>query len=294
MAAVPLAVVGHGKDFAALSRDAALSWVGERLVPTPFGSAVVHDGNYRGVPFVFGPRYAASPDSGQRVSPQALMFALATCGISRVLSLNGVGALTDDVSVNDFVIVDDFVDLAFHAGASYFDRAPGPICVRLNPAFCPELREALSCSTVPGGVRLRSGGTYVSIRGPRYETAAEAQLLMKLEGDVVGMRVSTEAALCRELEICYASLCFVLDRPEGSFPTPDSTSIEALKVGFDQELVNSTITTVVTQMIDRAKTLPRKCQCTNALSDARRRGLISGRAVNAIRALFTSTDRTAR
>lgn len=55
------------------------------------------------------------------------------------------------------------------------------------------------------------GGVYASAQGPRLESAAEIDRLERDGCDIVGMTGMPEAALARELGLCYASLAFVVN-----------------------------------------------------------------------------------
>ena len=56
--------------------------------------------------------------------------------------------------------------------------------------------------------------------GPRLETAAEIKRLRKDGCAVVGMTVMPEAALARERNIPYASLCVVVNKGAGINDAP--------------------------------------------------------------------------
>ena len=51
--------------------------------------------------------------------------------------------------------------------------------------------------------------------GPRLETPAEICKFRTLGGDLVGMTLVPEVFLARELELCYAALCYVVNFAEG-------------------------------------------------------------------------------
>src|SRR5205814_311549 len=59
--------------------------------------------------------------------------------------------------------------------------------------------------------RLHRGGTYVCMEGPQFSSRAESQLHRSWGADVIGMTAATEAKLCREAEVCFASLALVTD-----------------------------------------------------------------------------------
>ncbi|MFP4132163.1 MAG: S-methyl-5'-thioadenosine phosphorylase, partial [Thiohalospira sp.] len=58
-------------------------------------------------------------------------------------------------------------------------------------------------------------GTYAATQGPRLESRAEVEALERDGCHLVGMTGMPEAALARELELCYASCCVVANRAAG-------------------------------------------------------------------------------
>jgi 5'-methylthioadenosine phosphorylase len=50
---------------------------------------------------------------------------------------------------------------------------------------------------------------YVCVEGPRHETPAESRKYATLGGDVLGQALAPEVFLAKELQMCYASLCYV-------------------------------------------------------------------------------------
>jgi 5'-methylthioadenosine phosphorylase len=53
------------------------------------------------------------------------------------------------------------------------------------------------------------------IDGTELETPAEIEMFRDLGGDLIGMTGASEAILPRELEICYATVCFVANMVSG-------------------------------------------------------------------------------
>src|SRR4029079_9706807 len=66
-------------------------------------------------------------------------------------------------------------------------------------------------AAMPPGKRIHRGGTYVCMEGPQFSTRAESQLHRSWGADIIGMTGATEAKLCREAEVCFASLALVTD-----------------------------------------------------------------------------------
>src|SRR6185437_1336545 len=65
------------------------------------------------------------------------------------------------------------------------------------------------------GVELADGGTLVVINGPRFSTRAESREYQRTGGTIIGMTGMPEAALARELALCYTSICLVTDLDAG-------------------------------------------------------------------------------
>jgi 5'-methylthioadenosine phosphorylase len=83
--------------------------------------------------------------------------------------------------------------------------------VSLGRPVCPELAGILYDAALGLGLRAHLGGTYVCIDGPAFSTKAESLTYRAWGGDVIGMTAATEARLCREAEICYATLSLATD-----------------------------------------------------------------------------------
>ena len=65
------------------------------------------------------------------------------------------------------------------------------------------------------GESLCDGGVYGATQGPRLETAAEIGRMARDGADVVGMTGMPEAALAREMKLCYAMLAVVVNAAAG-------------------------------------------------------------------------------
>jgi len=64
-------------------------------------------------------------------------------------------------------------------------------------------------------VAVAAEGTYAATQGPRLETAAEIDRLERDGAHLVGMTGMPEAALAREIGLCYAALAVVLNPAAG-------------------------------------------------------------------------------
>jgi 5'-methylthioadenosine phosphorylase len=185
----------------------------EEEVSTPFGtpSAPIASGSVGPVRLLFLPRHGR----GHRFSPseinyRANVFALKMLGAERVLSVSAVGSLREGLAPGDFVLPDQFIDKTFRRASTFFgDGVVGH--VGFSDPTCAAFSAAVAAAAGPGGKRVHRGGTYVCMEGPQFSTRAESQLHRSWGADVIGMTAATEAKLCREAELCFASLALVTD-----------------------------------------------------------------------------------
>ena len=77
--------------------------------------------------------------------------------------------------------------------------------------FCPVLRNHLLASVKDAGGTVHSGGSYITVEGPRFSTRTESNTFRAWGMSMIGMTVSPEAFLAREAELCYAVLAHVTD-----------------------------------------------------------------------------------
>lgn len=180
---------------------------------TAFGDVRVRFARARGHEFFFlmrhGEGHAVPP---HRVAYRANAAALRAARVDRVIGVASVGSLRADVAPGAFVVPDDFVDFSDRTERSFFDE--DVVHVDVSEAYCPVVRRALVAGARAAGALVVDGGVYVATPGPRFETRAEARFLASL-GHVVGMTGCPEAALMRELGLCYASLSVVANFAAG-------------------------------------------------------------------------------
>src|SRR5215471_13289353 len=192
-----------------------LEGVREETVVTPFGhpSGPLVRGRLADREIVFLARHGR----GHRLLPSEINYranvhALKQLGVERVLSISAVGSLRDGIAPGDLVLVDQFIDRTYRRATSFFgDGAVGhvsfadPVCADLGDAI------AEAAAEVAGAGRLHRGGTYVCMEGPQFSTRAESLLHRSGGATSIGMTAATEAKLCREAELCFASLALVTD-----------------------------------------------------------------------------------
>jgi 5'-methylthioadenosine phosphorylase len=185
----------------------------EVKVNTPFGepSDAVVLGDLGGIGVAFIPRHG----KGHRISPSELpakanIYALKSLGVERIISVNAVGSLREEIEPLDVVIPDQLIDGTKGRPSTFFtDGIVGHIS--FAEPFCPVLSRVSFEASTKAGVKAHRGGTCLVMEGPQLSTKAESRLYRSWGADIIGMTALPEAKLAREAEICYAALTLVTD-----------------------------------------------------------------------------------
>jgi len=234
---------------------------------TPYGLAPpIFLGEIDGKTVAFMPRHGihhAVPP--HKVNYQANIYALHQIGVKRVLATNAVGAINRNIKPSDLVIPHDLVDFSKSRKSTFYDDEP-VTHVDVSQIFCPEVRSELIKIAKRIGVRVVDHAVLVCTEGPRLETPAEIRMFARMGCDVVGMTVMPEAVLARELEMCYASVCFVTNMAAGMqkrLTANELVRVAKMTAPILQQLLRETVKNLPTK---------RRCACAQAVERARFRG----------------------
>lgn len=201
-----VAVIG-GSGFYSFLRDPV-----EYAVATPYGepSAPIAVGEVAGRRVAFLPRHGRDHAWAPHTIPyRANLWALAALGVRQVFGPSAVGGLRPDVAPGDLVVPDQLVDRTYRRIPSFVER--GAAHAPFADPYCPRLATGLADRD---GVR--QGGTLVVIEGPRFSSRAESQFYAAMGWSMVGMTGAPEAALARELRLCYQTIALVTDMDAGA------------------------------------------------------------------------------
>ena len=185
----------------------------EHDVMTPYGapSAPIAIGTVAGRSVAFVPRHGAHHDHPPHaINYRANAWALRSLGVRQVLAPCAVGGLRESVAPGDLVVPDQLVDRTHRRVGSFVETG----AVHL-PFADP------SCAGVSGAVlaadpSITAGGTMVVIEGPRFSTRAESRHYAEQGWTLINMTGAPEAALAREMRLCYASIALVTDMDAGA------------------------------------------------------------------------------
>lgn len=214
--------------------------VTEVEVVTPYGdpSDSLFFGEIAGRRVAFLPRHGRSHHlPPHRINYRANLWALRSVGVRQVLAPCAVGGLRPEYGPGTLVVPDQLVDRTKSRADTYYDGEPLPggavpnvVHVSLADPYCPSGRSAALAAARGRDWEPVDGGTLVVIEGPRFGTRAESRWHAAMGWSVVGMTGHPEAALARELELCYTSMTLVTDLDAGAAAGEGVSHEEVLKV----------------------------------------------------------------
>ena len=214
MAASVACIVGEGIYRLWLTGNLA----GERLGPrkTPFGAsgeAFLVTSESR--PFYLLSRYGAgkSKTAPSEINDRANMYALKDLGARYVLGWGAGGAIIHNMSIGEIAILQDLIDRTYLRTKTFFERSPLGY-LRQFPVFCPALH-GVACEVIHKmNIPHHDAGIAAVCEGPRLETPAEIRMLAAVGAELVTHAFVPEAFLAKELQLCYAALCYVVNYAE--------------------------------------------------------------------------------
>jgi len=188
-------------------------------VRTPYGepSCALAFGTIRGRDVVFlarhGERHTIAPHA---VNYRANLWALHAGGAKSIMAIASVGGIKAHLAPGTLVVPHQILDYTHGREASFITGSDGALLhVDFTVPYCGELRERILAAALKAGQPAVNGAIYAATQGPRLETAAEIDRLERDGADIVGMTGMPEAALARELELCYAALAIVVNPAAG-------------------------------------------------------------------------------
>jgi len=234
---------------------------------TPFGqpSDDFLVGELEGVTVAFLSRHGR----GHRLLPaevnyRANIYGFKLLGVEKLISVNSVGSLKEEIRPRDIVLADQFFDRT-HRQNTFFGE--GVVAhISFAEPVCPVLSRHVFGVAKELGLSVHLGGTYVCIEGPAFSTRAESRIYRQLGAEVIGMTAATEAKLAREAEICYVTLNLVTDYDVWR-SAEESVSVELIlenlrfNIEHAKEIIKRAVATL--RQIEG-----RPCLCQQALKNA--------------------------
>lgn len=232
-------------------------------VETPFGdpSEAPQAGSLAGRPVVFMPRHGRDHRfPPHRVNYRANLWALRSLGVRQVVAASAVGALRADLPRGSLVVPDQVIDRTWGRPHTVYDAVGPVVHVSFADPYCPRGRAVATSLTDPP-MPIVDGGTMLVIQGPRFSTRAESRRNAGEGCDVVGMTGMPEAAIARELGMCFTSVAVVTDADAG-VDGAEAVTHQAVLAEFGRSI------TRLRRVLERVVTaLPQDddCSCRRAL-----------------------------
>jgi 5'-methylthioadenosine phosphorylase len=236
-----------------------------RKVKTPFGkpSNSYTIGALSGREVVFLPRHGLQHSiHPHKVNYRANIWGFKELGVDRILSISAVGGISKDLAPGAIVVPDQIIDMTSNRDATFYE-GDDVVHIDFTEPYCPDLRKSIIKAGKTIGLNVKTSGTYVCVNGPRLETRAEIQFFARIGAHIVGMTAMPEAALAREVEICFGGIAVVTNYAAGV----KKKSLRAKEV---VEVMNATTMKLKAFLkeILNAILQKRTCTCKNVLNEA--------------------------
>jgi 5'-methylthioadenosine phosphorylase len=202
-------------------------------ITTPFGDpsddVVIGDLEGRRVAFLarHGQGHRFAP---HRVNYRANLWALRSVGVRQVLAPCAVGSLKPEHGPGAIVVPDQVVDRTWGRDHTIYDDVGPVVHVGFADPYCPRGRQAVIAAGGAAGKKMVDAGTLVVINGPRFSSRAESVWHQQAGWSVVGMTGMPEAAIARELAMCFTTIALVTDHDAGVDAGNAVTHEEVLRV----------------------------------------------------------------
>lgn len=189
------------------------------VVHTPYGepSGWLTHGRLENRQVVFLARHGYShkiPPHG--INYRANLWALQHIGVKRVVAVAAVGGITPHMAPGKLALPDQIIDYTSGRAHTFYDQDLEEVVhVDFTEPYCEDLRRLLQQAGQAASLEVVAHGTYGATQGPRLETRAEIDRLHRDGCDLVGMTGMPEAALARELGLCYATCAVVANWAAG-------------------------------------------------------------------------------
>lgn len=196
-----------------------LEVIHREVVHTPYGepSGPITHGRIDGKRIAFLARHGYTHNiPPHRVNYRANIWALKSLGVEKIVAIAAVGGITPDMQPMRLVIPDQIIDYTWGRKHTFYEEGLSHVThIDFSWPYCAEVRDALLKAAEMAGLDVVKKATYGATQGPRLETAAEIARMERDGCDLVGMTAMPEAALARELGLCYAACAVVANWAAG-------------------------------------------------------------------------------
>ena len=231
-----LAIIGG----TGLTQLANLEVTHRQVVRTPWGepSGALTFGKLNNRDVVFLARHGY----GHTIPPhmvnyRANIWALHAEKVTHVVSVASVGGIRADLGPGVIAVPHQIIDYTSGRKATFYEGDErGVVHIDFTHPYCESLRQRCLEAARRAGQPVVDGGVYATTQGPRLETAAEIDRLERDGADMVGMTGMPEAALARELDLCYAAIAVVANHAAGRAGSREGVRMEEINATLQTAL----------------------------------------------------------
>ncbi|MFH1494077.1 MAG: S-methyl-5'-thioinosine phosphorylase [Pseudomonadota bacterium] len=227
-----------------LAKISGLEEIRRKVVRTPYGepSGALIFGEINGREVVFLARHGYGHTiPPHEVNYRANMWALHAEGAQDVISIATVGGIHADMKPGAIAIPDQIIDYTWGRKSTYHDcqencGSKTVVHIDFTWPYCDKMRQLCMQACREVGEGFIDGGVYAAVQGPRLETAAEINRLERDGATMVGMTGMPEAALAREIGLCYAALTVSANYAAGRGSSAHAIAYDAVDVILKQAM----------------------------------------------------------
>lgn len=235
-----------------LTRLSNLEITRREVIRTPYGepSGALTFGSLKGHEVVFLARHGY----GHTIPPHAVnyranIWAMHAQGVTGLVSVASVGGIRTDLEPGELSVPDQIIDYTYGRMHSFFDSPEQTVThIDFTHPYCQDLRQALIKAAGESDIPIIDGGVYAATQGPRLETAAEINRMERDGADMVGMTGMPEAALAREMDVCYASIAVVANWAAGRGDSVEVVDLDIVRDVLDKAMEK--VRTLLARLVD--------------------------------------------
>jgi len=171
------------------------------------------------------------------VNYRANIWALHSQGVEQIVSVASVGGIRAELGPGVIAVPDQIIDYTWGRRSTFHEGEERSVLhIDFTRPYCDRLRNRLMSAAAAAGEAVMDGGVYATTQGPRLETAAEIDRLERDGADMVGMTGMPEAALARELDLCYAAIAVVANHAAGRGHSRDGVRMDDINATLQSAL----------------------------------------------------------
>ena len=202
-----------------------------QVIRTPYGepSGALTFGNIGAHNVIFLARHGYGHTiPPHEVNYRANIWALHSQKVRKVVSVAAVGGIHADLSPGKLVIPDQIIDYTHGRKNTFFEGERTVTHMDFTEPYCEKMRQRCKNALTASQETFVDGGVYATMQGPRLETRAEIDRLERDGATMVGMTGMPEAALAKEMGLCYAAIGVVANYAAGRGSSTHRISYEEI------------------------------------------------------------------